>query len=122
VGREVRTLRQAEVIDEDELVTVVAGQNEIGAGLLEMRAEEKLGVADFNMIRRRPFRQIDPTHARLFSRMVGTLGVKTAQHLKAFEPLNCERIESKSRKESPEVGIVVIPVFSDRIRDCPPRV
>jgi hypothetical protein len=36
VGREVRPLRQVEIVDEHKLVPVVAGQNEIGAGLLEM--------------------------------------------------------------------------------------
>ena len=76
VGREVRPLRQVEIVDKDELVPVVAGQNEIGAGLLEVRAEEKLGVADFDMIGRRPFRQREPRYVRV----IIVLGVKTAQH------------------------------------------
>ena len=38
VGGEVRTLCQIEVVDEHHFV-LVAGQNEVGAGLLEMRAE-----------------------------------------------------------------------------------
>ena len=89
-------------------MSIVAGQNEIGTGLLEMRAKQKLGVADFDMIGRRPFRQREPRYVRV----IIVLGVKTAQHPEFLPSVRFTNGSiSKSRAESPEVGIVIVLVF-----------
>jgi hypothetical protein len=93
VGREVRPLRQVEIVDEHKPVPVVARQNEVGAGLLEMRAEQKLRVVDFDMIGRRPFRQ--PRHVR----MIGVLDVTAAQHPKPPIRSSANGSNPKSQKK-----------------------
>src|SRR5262249_5472480 len=45
-----------EVIRDDELAPIVAGQNQVRSGLLEMSREQKASVIDFDMVRSRTAR------------------------------------------------------------------